>query len=52
MIVLDWSPNFPVSEIVKCFLILKWWKNSQTFHKKQQMCMLDLLVIRAFLYVY
>jgi hypothetical protein len=29
MIVLDWSPNFSVFKIVKCIIIVKWWKNSE-----------------------
>jgi hypothetical protein len=33
MIVLDWSPNFSVFKIVKCLIILKWWKSIEELYE-------------------
>jgi hypothetical protein len=38
MIVLDWSPNFSIFKIAKCFIILKWWKNIEKLYENQEMC--------------
>jgi hypothetical protein len=38
MIVLDRSPKFAVFKMVKCFIILEWWKSSEKLNENQQMC--------------